>query len=152
MSSEGAGPAWALLAHGGAGVISRETLSPEQERVYRDAMASVARAGSEILKAGGSAMDAVEATIQRLEDDPLVNAGRGATFTAEGRNELDASIMDGATLEAGAAAGATTTRHPISLARAILDASPNVMLVGEGADAFARNQGLEQIDPSYFFT
>src|SRR6185436_4624706 len=90
--------------------------------------------------------------IHLLEDDPLFNAGRGAVFTAEGRIELDASIMDGATRAAGAVAGLSTTRHPISAARAVIEGSDHVLLGGEGADAFARSQGLEQVDPSYFFT
>jgi beta-aspartyl-peptidase (threonine type) len=115
-------------------------------------MAAAAEAGGVVLRAGGSALDAVEATIQLLEDDPLFNAGRGAAFTAEGRNELDASIMDGATLAAGAVAGLSTTRHPIAAARAVMEGSDHVLLGGEGADAFARSQGLEQVDPSYFFT
>jgi beta-aspartyl-peptidase (threonine type) len=97
-------------------------------------------------------VDAVEAAIQILEDDPLFNAGRGAVFTAEGKNELDAAIMDGATLKAGAVAGVTRTRHPISLARAVMEKSPHVMLIGAGADAFAAQVGLEQVDPSFFFT
>jgi beta-aspartyl-peptidase (threonine type) len=97
-------------------------------------------------------VDAVEAAIQMMEDDPLFNAGRGAVFTAEGKNELDAAIMDGATLKAGAVAGVTRTRHPISLARAVMEKSPHVMLIGAGADAFAGEVGLEQVDPSYFFT
>jgi L-asparaginase / beta-aspartyl-peptidase len=105
-----------------------------------------------VLEKGGSALDAVEAVIQRMEDDPLFNAGRGAVFTAEGRNELDASIMDGATRKAGAIAGVTRTRHPISLARAVMEKSPHVMLVGEGAETFARTQGLEEVPPSFFFT
>lgn len=145
-------PRWALVAHGGAGAIARGDLSPEQEAAYREAMAVAAEAGAAVLRAGGSAMDAVEAAIHILEDDPLFNAGRGAAFTAEGRNELDASIMDGATLAAGAVAGVTTTRHPISAARAVIEGSAHVMLGGEGADAFARSQGLEQVDPVYFFT
>ncbi|HEX7944137.1 MAG TPA: isoaspartyl peptidase/L-asparaginase, partial [Phenylobacterium sp.] len=145
-------PSWALVAHGGAGVITRGHLSAEQDAAYRDALATVTQAGAAVLRAGGSAMDAVEATIQRLEDDPLFNAGRGASFTAEGRNELDASIMDGATLSAGAVAGLSTTRHPISAARAVIEGSSHVLLGGEGADAFARSQGLEQADPVYFFT
>lgn len=145
-------PSWALVAHGGAGVITRGHLSAEQDAAYRDALATVTQAGAAVLRAGGSAMDAVEATIQRLEDDPLFNAGRGAAFTAEGRNELDASIMDGATLSAGAVAGLSTTRHPISAARAVIEGSSHVLLGGEGADAFARSQGLEQVDPGYFFT
>jgi beta-aspartyl-peptidase (threonine type) len=104
------------------------------------------------LKQGGSALDAVQAAIEVLEDDPLFNAGRGAVFTAEGRNELDAAIMDGSTLKAGAVAGVTRTRHPIALARAVMEHSPHVMLIGAGADAFAASQRLEQVDPSFFFT
>jgi beta-aspartyl-peptidase (threonine type) len=115
-------------------------------------MGAVADAGAAVLRAGGSALDAIEATIHLLEDDPLFNAGRGAVFTAEGRIELDASIMDGATLQAGAVAGLSTTRHPISAARAVIEGSDHVLLGGEGADAFARAQGLEQVDPSYFFS
>lgn len=145
-------PEWALVAHGGAGAIARGDLSPEQDEAYRGAMGAAATAGAAVLRAGGSAMDAVEAAIQILEDDPLFNSGRGAAFTAEGRNELDASIMDGRTLEAGAVAGLTTTRHPISAARAVIEGSAHVLLGGEGADAFARSQGLEQVDPVFFFT
>lgn len=148
----GAPSKWALVAHGGAGVIERERLKPEQEAAYRAAMATVAEAGAAVLRAGGAAMDAVEAAIHLLEDDPLFNAGRGATFTAEGRVELDASIMDGRTLAAGAVAGLTATRHPISAARAVIEGSDHVMLMGEGADAFARRQGLEQVEPGWFFT
>jgi beta-aspartyl-peptidase (threonine type) len=143
---------WALVVHGGAGVITRGDLKPEQEAAYREAMAGVAEAGAAVLRAGGSALDAIEAAIHLLEDDPLFNAGRGAVFTAEGRIELDASIMDGATRAAGAVAGLSTTRHPISAARAVIEGSEHVLLGGEGADAFARSQGLEQVDPSYFFT
>ena len=150
--TEGSRPRWALVAHGGAGVITRGDLKPEQEAAYRDAMRTVAEAGAAVLKAGGSALDAIEATIHLLEDDPLFNAGRGATFTAEGRVELDASIMDGSNRAAGAVAGISTTRHPISAARAVIEGSDHVLLGGEGADAFARSQGLEQVDPSYFFT
>jgi beta-aspartyl-peptidase (threonine type) len=109
-------------------------------------------AGSRILAAGGSSLDAVEATIRVLEDDPLFNAGRGAVFTADGRNELDASIMDGATLKAGAVAGVTRTRNPISLARAVMEKSPHVMLARDGADRFAAQQGLPQASPDYFRT
>ena len=105
-----------------------------------------------MLDRGGSALDAVEAAIQILEDDPLFNAGRGAVFTAEGKNELDAAIMDGSNLKAGAVAGVTRTRHPISLARAVMEKSPHVMLIGAGADAFGARVGLEQVDPSFFFT
>lgn len=145
-------PKWALVVHGGAGVIERKDLSPAQDKAYREAMARVANVGAEVLKDGGSALDAIEAAIKILEDDPLFNAGRGAVFTAEGRNELDSSVMDGKTLKAGAVAGVTTTRHPISLARAVMEKSPHVMLMGEGAERFARSQNLEQVDNSYFFT
>ena len=141
-------PRWALVAHGGAGEITRDRLSAAQEAAYRTAMRLAAEAGAAVLGAGGSAMDAVEAAIQILEDDPLFNAGRGAAFTADGRNELDASIMDGATLKAGAVAGLTTTRHPISAARAVMERSAHVMLASVGADAFARSQALEQVDPA----
>jgi beta-aspartyl-peptidase (threonine type) len=105
-----------------------------------------------VLSAGGTSLDAVEATIRVLEDDPLFNAGRGAVFTADGRNELDAAIMDGATLRAGAVAGVTRTRNPISLARAVMDKSPHVMLAREGADRFSLEQGLPQVAPDYFRT
>ena len=145
-------PKWALVVHGGAGVIERKDLTPDQDKAYRDAMAKVAQTGADVLSHGGSALDAIEATIHLLEDDPLFNAGRGAVFSAEGRNELDASIMDGATLKAGAVAGVTRTRHPISLARAVMDHSPHVMLAGVGADAFSKAQGLEQVEPAWFFT
>ncbi|HZZ35797.1 MAG TPA: isoaspartyl peptidase/L-asparaginase [Caulobacteraceae bacterium] len=148
----GAAPKWAIAIHGGAGVIERGKMAPAQESAYRKAMADALEAGSAVLRTGGSALDAVETVIKRLEDDPLFNAGRGAVFTADGRNELDAAVMDGATLKAGAVAGVTRTRHPISLARAVMERSKHVMLVGAGADAFAREQGLEQVEPGFFFT
>lgn len=145
-------PKWAIVVHGGAGVIERADLRPEQEAAYRAALTRVAETGGEVLAKGGSALDAIEAAIHLLEDDPLFNSGRGAVFTAEGRNELDASIMDGATLRAGAVAGVTRTRHPISLARAVMEKSPHVMLMGSGADTFSQESGLEQVEPAYFFT
>ncbi|MGA2085571.1 MAG: isoaspartyl peptidase/L-asparaginase [Terracidiphilus sp.] len=143
---------WAIVVHGGAGVIERATMKPETEAAYRASITQAIEAGSAILDKGGSSVDAVEAAIQILEDDPLFNAGRGAVFNAEGKNELDAAIMDGSNLKAGAVAGVTRTRHPISLARAVMEKSPHVMLVGAGADAFAASAGLEQVDPSFFFT
>jgi len=143
---------WAIVLHGGAGVIERGNMKPETEAAYRASMARAAQAGAAILDKGGSSLDAIEAAIQILEDDPLFNAGRGAVFTAEGKNELDAAIMDGSNLKAGAVAGVTRTRHPISLARAVMEQSPHVMLIGAGADAFAAEVGLEQVDPSFFFT
>jgi beta-aspartyl-peptidase (threonine type) len=147
-----AGGNWALAVHGGAGVIERGSLTPEQERAYRASLLGALDAGSAVLKRGGSSLDAVEAVIRVLEDDPLFNAGRGAVFTAEGRNELDASIMDGQSRRAGAVAGVTRTRHPISLARAVMDKSRHVMLAREGADQFSVEQGLEQVDPAWFRT
>jgi beta-aspartyl-peptidase (threonine type) len=143
---------WALVAHGGAGVIEKGDLKPEQERAYREAMARTAEAGDAVLKVGGAAMDAVEAAVRLFEDDPLFNAGRGAVFTAEGAIELDASVMDGASRAAGAVAGLTRTRHPISAARAVMEHSPHVFLGGEGAEAFARSRSLEAVEPGWFFT
>ena len=145
-------PRWSLAIHGGAGVIERDSLSPEQDAAYRAALQKALDAGSAVLERGGAALDAVQAAIQVMEDDPLFNAGRGAVFTAEGRNELDAAVMNGPDLTAGAVAGLTTTRHPIAAARAVMEQSPHVMLIGPGADAFAASTGLEQVDPSWFFT
>jgi beta-aspartyl-peptidase (threonine type) len=132
--------------------MERQSMDPQLEAEYRAGLVAALQAGARILNDNGSALDAVEKAVTVLEDDPLFNAGRGAVFTASGRNELDASIMDGATLRAGAVAGVTRTRHPISLARAIMEKSPHVMLIGAGADAFAHDYGLEQVDPSFFFT
>ena len=143
---------WAIVLHGGAGVIERKTMTPKMEAEYRAGLKKAIEAGGEVLDRGGSSMDAIEAAIRILEDDPNFNAGRGAVFAADGTNELDAAIMDGATLKAGAVADVTRTRHPISLARAVMEKSPHVFLVGEGADAFSKYAGLEQVDPSYFFT
>ncbi|WP_291829794.1 isoaspartyl peptidase/L-asparaginase [Bosea sp. (in: a-proteobacteria)] len=145
-------PRWSFAIHGGAGVIERASLTPEQDAAYRAALHRALEAGSAVLAAGGSSLDAVQAAIQLMEDDPLFNAGRGAVFTAAGRNELDAAVMNGSDLTAGAVAGLTTTRHPIAAARAVMERSPHVMLIGEGADTFAASVGLEQVDPAYFFT
>lgn len=143
---------WRLVIHGGAGTIEREQMTPEKDAEIRASLTAALETGSAILTEGGSALDAVEATIRVLEDDPNFNAGRGAVFTAAGRNELDASIMDGRTRDAGAVAGVTATRHPISLARAVLENSPHVMMAASGADEFSRQQGLEQAAPEWFFT
>ncbi|MGN6690072.1 MAG: isoaspartyl peptidase/L-asparaginase [Sphingopyxis sp.] len=145
-------PRWALAIHGGAGVIERGSLSPEKERAYRAGLDEALRAGSAVLDKGGPALDAVAAAVRVLEDNPLFNAGRGAVFTADGRNELDAAIMDGKTQKAGAVAGVTRTRHPIDLARTVMDKSPHVMLAGAGADTFSLEQGLEQVEPGWFRT
>ncbi|HEV7431688.1 MAG TPA: isoaspartyl peptidase/L-asparaginase [Steroidobacteraceae bacterium] len=147
-----AGATWQLAIHGGAGVIPRGSLTAEKEAAYRASLNAALEAGARVLRNGGASLDAVEAVVRMLEDDPLFNAGRGAVFTAEGRNELDASIMDGRTRQAGAVAGVTRTRNPVSLARAVMEKSKHVMLAGPGADAFSLQQGLDQVDPSYFRT
>ncbi len=143
---------WTLVIHGGAGVIERERMTPERDGAVRRALHEALAAGSAILERGGTSLDAVAAAVRVLEDDPNFNAGRGAVFTAEGANELDAAIMDGRTRAAGAVAGVTATRNPISLARAVMDRSGHVMLIGDGADAFSRSQGLEQAGPEWFAT
>ncbi|MBN8783919.1 MAG: hypothetical protein ABS85_08345 [Sphingobacteriales bacterium SCN 48-20] len=139
-----------LVIHGGAGVLERGKLDPLREREALDALNRALDKGYSILDSGGSALDAVEQVVRVLEDDPSFNAGRGAVFTAEGRHELDASIMNGKTLAAGAVAGVTTIRNPISAARAVMEKSPHVMLSGRGAEEFARLQGLQQVDNAYF--
>ncbi|MBX6358501.1 MAG: isoaspartyl peptidase/L-asparaginase [Acidobacterium ailaaui] len=143
---------WAVVLHGGAGVIERRNMDPKTEAAYRASLQVALQKAADTLDKGGSALDAVEAAIRMMEDDPLFNAGRGAVFTAAGKNELDAAIMDGSNLKAGAVAGVTRTRHPISLARAVMEKSPHVMLIGAGADEFAAEHGLEMVDPSFFFT
>ena len=143
---------WSLAIHGGAGVIARGSLTAEAERAYRDGLSRALAAGSAVLARGGTSLDAVEAAVRVLEDDPHFNAGRGAVFDAEGRNQLDAAIMDGATSRAGAVAGVSATKNPVLLARAVMEHSPHVLLTGPGADLFAREQGVEQVDPSYFRT
>ncbi|MBO9621469.1 MAG: isoaspartyl peptidase/L-asparaginase [Sphingomonas sp.] len=145
-------PKWTLVIHGGAGIIEKSRVTPEQEAGVRAGLEAALEAGSKVLAAGGDSLDAVQAAIQVLEDDPHFNAGRGAVFTWEGKNELDSAIMDGRTRAAGAVAGITTTRHPVAAARAVMEKSPHVMLAGAGADQFAREQGLEQVDNSWFGT
>ncbi len=143
-------PAVTLVIHGGAGTIRRENMSPEREEAYRAALRKALDTGYEVLSSGGKSVDAVIAAIAVLEDSPLFNAGKGAVFTYAGKNELDASIMDGSNLKAGAVAGVTTIKNPIKAAYAVMTESEHVMLSGTGADAFAREQGLEIVDPSYF--
>jgi Asparaginase len=143
---------WAIVLHGGAGVIERATMNPETEKAYRASMTKATEAGAQVLDKGGSSLDAVEAAIRILEDDPLFNSGRGADFAADGKNELDAAIMDGSNMKAGAVGDVTRTKNPISLARAVMEKSPHVFLVGQGADEFSVHAGLEQVDPIYFFT
>jgi L-asparaginase / beta-aspartyl-peptidase len=152
MSTAAQAADWKLVIHGGAGVIERSGLTPDKEREIRAGLDRALVAGSAVLERGGTALDAVEAAVRVLEDDPNFNAGRGAVFTHDGKNELDAAIMDGSSRAAGAVAGVTTTRNPISLARAVMEKSPHVMLSGAGADQFSREQKLEQVEPSYFST
>lgn len=144
--------AYAIAIHGGAGAIKQANLSPEKEAAYRAALDSALLIGETMLKGGGTALDAVEKTIVFLEDCPLFNAGRGAVFTHEGKNELDASIMDGISQKAGAVGGVCTVRNPIRLARAVMEKSPHVLLVGRGAEEFADENGLEMVDSKWFFT
>ena len=143
---------WALVLHGGAGVIARSSMSPEAEANYRAGLKEALTAAANVLDKGGSALDAVETAIKLLEDNPLFNAGRGAVFAADGTNQLDAAIMDGETMRAGSVADVQRTRHPISLARAVMEQSPHVMLIGSGADDFAAHVHLEQVPPAFFFT
>jgi beta-aspartyl-peptidase (threonine type) len=146
------GQDWKLVIHGGAGVIERASISPAREESIRLGLESALDAGSVMLEAGGSALDAVEAAVRALEDDPNFNAGRGAVFTHDGLIELDAAIMDGRNRAAGAVAGVRTTRNPVSLARAVMEKTPHVFLGGSGADEFAREQKLEQVPPEWFET
>jgi L-asparaginase / beta-aspartyl-peptidase len=142
---------YVLVIHGGAGSITSAGMTPEDEKAYTLKLTEALIKGDSILKNNGTALDAVEAVICMMEDSPLFNAGKGAVFTDEGKNELDASIMDGSNLKAGAVAGVTTIKNPIRGARAVMEKSVHVMLIGGGADKFAKEQGLEIVDPSYFF-
>jgi beta-aspartyl-peptidase (threonine type) len=145
-------PRLGFVIHGGAGVIRKGSLTPEREKEYRDKLEEAVMAGYKALQAGKSGLDAVEIAIRILEDSPLFNAGKGAVFTHDGRNELDASIMDGKTLKAGAVAGLHRVKNPITLARAVMEKSEHVMLIGDGAEQFAAEQKIELVDPKYFWT
>ncbi|MGO1650101.1 MAG: isoaspartyl peptidase/L-asparaginase family protein [Sphingobacterium sp.] len=145
-------PRFVLAIHGGAGTILKEKMTDSLELAYRETLEHALRIGYDAIRQGKSSLDAVELTIQVLEDSPLFNAGKGAVFTHEGHNELDASIMEGFTRNAGAVAGVRTIKHPISAARAVMEKSAHVMLSGKGAEAFASGTGLEVVDPSYFRT
>ena len=140
-----------LVIHGGAGVIAKD-ISAEKEKRVRAALKRALETGYAVLNAGGSSLDAVSKAIVVLEDDPEFNAGKGAVFNHEGKNELDASIMDGATLRAGSVANVHKIKNPILLARAVMEKSPHVMLVGDGAEQFARSIGMPLVDPKYFYT
>jgi len=141
---------FAIVIHGGAGYQTRESISKETDSLIRGKLSEAIKVGHNILKNGGTSLDAVQKTINILEDSPLFNAGKGAVFTNEETNELDASIMDGKTLNAGASAGTTTVKNPINLARVVMEDSPHVLLSGRGAEQFAQEQGLEIVDPTYF--
>ncbi len=146
------GDSFGIVIHGGAGTILKENMTPEKEAAYKAKLEEAIKVGHTILKNGGTSMEAVEKTINILEDSPLFNAGKGAVFTNEGINELDASIMDGKTLNAGAVAGVRTIKNPINLAREVMLNSPHVMLSGKGAEQFAEERKLEIVDPKYFYT
>lgn len=152
LVSEVKAPEYAIVIHGGAGTIQRENMSAEKDSSYRAMLNAALDIGEKILADGGSSLDAVEATIHLMEDSPLFNAGRGAVFTHEGKNAHDASIMIGSTQMAGASTGTSNVKHPISLARAIMEKSQHVMMAGQGAETFATEAGLEIVDPEYFRT
>ena len=141
-----------MVIHGGAGTLTRKNMSVEKEAAYRAALTLALQTGYKTLKAGKSSLDAVEATIHVMEDSPLFNAGKGAVFTHDGKNEMDAAIMEGKTMMAGAVAGVTTIKNPISAARAVMEKSEHVMMVGQGAEAFARQAGITIVNPKYFYT
>ncbi|WP_321489822.1 isoaspartyl peptidase/L-asparaginase [uncultured Hyphomonas sp.] len=145
-------PQWRLAIHGGAGVITRGSMTPEQEALYRAGLQEALEAGAEVLRNGGSALDAAQAAVIPMENNEIFNAGKGAVFTAAATHELDASIMEGSTRNAGAVAGVTVIKNPILAARAVMDKSEHVMFAGPGADAFAVAQGLETVPNTYFDT
>ena len=145
-------PRLAFVIHGGAGVIRRGSMTPEKEKAYVAKLQEVVLAGYKALQSGKSSVDAIEIAIRMMEDSPLFNAGKGAVFTADGKNELDSSIMNGKTLAAGAVAGLHHVKNPITLARAVMEKSPHVMMVGEGAEKFAKEQNIELVDEKYFWT
>lgn len=145
-------PRLGFVIHGGAGVITRGSLTPEREKEYRAKLEEAVLAGYKALQDGKSSLDAVEIAIRMLEDSPLFNAGKGAVFTADGKNELDSSIMDGKTLAAGGVAGLHHVKNPITLARAVMEKSPHVLMFGDGAEKFAKEQNIELVDEKYFWT
>ena len=141
-----------IALHGGAGTLPRRQMPPEREREYREALRDCLSRGHALLLRGKSALDAVTATVVALEDCPLFNAGRGAVFNAEGEHEMDAAVMDGATVRAGAVAGVQRIRNPILAARAVMEKSPHVLLAAKGAERFAKRMGLDLVSPGYFST
>ncbi len=141
-----------IVIHGGAGTILKENMSDSLEAAYKKILEIAIKTGYEILENGGSSLDAIAKTINVMEDSPLFNAGKGAVFTNQGTNELDASVMDGSNLDAGAVSGVKKIKNPINLAIKVMTHSPHVMLSGEGAEQFALEQGFEFMDSSYFYT
>ncbi len=141
-----------MVIHGGAGTITKEMMTPEKEKAYKEKLTEALKAGYAQIKAGKTSVEAVQASIIIMEDSPLFNAGKGAVFTADGKNEMDASIMDGKTMKAGAVAGVHTIKNPIKAAIAVMNNSEHVMLSGAGAEEFAKLQKLEIVDPKYFWT
>lgn len=155
MSAEPTAPAAhpiAIVIHGGAGTITRKDMTPAMDAQYRTALKRALEAGYAVLKNGGRSLDAVQAAIRVMEDDPLFNAGKGSVFDHDGKNEMDAAIMDGVTLKAGAVAGVQHIKNPIDLARLVMDKTPHVLLIGAGAEEFARSQGMSMMPASYFYT
>lgn len=145
-------PRIGFIIHGGAGSMKKGSMTPEKEKAYRDKLTEAVLAGYKALQDGRSSVDAVEIAIRIMEDSPLFNAGKGAVFTADGRNELDASIMDGKTLLAGGVAGLHHVKNPITLARTVMEKSPHVLMFGDGAEIFAKEQKIELVDEKYFWT
>jgi len=143
---------YAIAIHGGAGTINKDLITPQEEQEYRSALQSALQAGDAILKDGGSSLDAVQAAVMKLEDNPLFNAGRGAVFTHDGTHEMDAAIMEGKELKAGAVSGVSNIKNPVQLARAIMDDSGSVLLAGEGANEFARKMNIRFEEDDYFFS
>lgn len=145
-------PRIGFIIHGGAGSMKKGSMTPEKEAAYREALTAALMAGYRALQDGKTSLDAVEIAIRMMEDSPLFNAGKGAVFSADGRNELDASIMDGSTLKAGGVAGLHHVKNPITLARAVMERSPHVLMFGDGAEKFAKEQKVEIVDEKYFWT
>ncbi|GJM32800.1 MAG: isoaspartyl peptidase/L-asparaginase [Saprospiraceae bacterium] len=143
---------YAIVIHGGAGTILKKNMTDEKEAAYNEALNAALDIGEKVLQEGGTSGDAVVQTIMYLENSPLFNAGKGAVFNNAGKNEMDASYMDGATRNAGAVGGVTIVKNPILAARAVMEKSEHVMLTGAGAEQFAKEQGIETVDPQYFFT
>ena len=143
---------WTMAMHGGAGVIVKKNFSPEKEKAYRDALRTTLEQGADMLRGGASALDVIEASVRKMENDPKFNAGKGAVFSAAGINEMDASIMDGRDRNAGAVASVTHVKNPISLARKVMENSRHVMLIADGAETFAKAQDIELVERNYFYT